>query len=56
MANSVCKKEGDIDHLLIIGGGDFLIVHYILKTYPNVKKISLCELDGRVIECVKEFF
>lgn len=44
------------ENILIIGGGDLLIATYILKHYPNIKKITKCEIDNRVIETVKEFF
>lgn len=53
MTNNVVNKEPSFESLLIIGGGDLLIANYVLTHYPNVKKITLCELDERVIECVK---
>lgn len=42
-------------NILIIGGGDLLIANYILKNNPEVK-VTLCEIDNRVIETVKKFF
>lgn len=39
-------------NILIIGGGDLLIANYVLKHYPNVQKVTLCEIDKSVIESV----
>lgn len=33
------------DHVLIIGGEDFVIASHILNHYPLVKKITLCEIE-----------
>jgi spermidine synthase len=45
-----------MEHLIIIGGGDLLIAEFILKNYKNVKKITVCEIDERVIEVTKQYF
>ncbi|KRX05046.1 S-adenosylmethionine decarboxylase, core [Pseudocohnilembus persalinus] len=56
MTKSVIDQDKDYENVLIIGGGDLLIARYILTNYPRVKKLTLAELDGRVIECVKTYF
>lgn len=42
----------ELEHVLIIGGGDCLIANHLCKRFPNIKKITMCELDKRVVECV----
>ena len=44
------------NNIIIIGGGDLIIVNYLLKNYLNIKKIILCEIDERVIEITKKYF
>ncbi len=39
--------------ILIIGGGDGGTVREVLK-YPSVKRVVLCEIDGKVIEACKK--
>ena len=50
----VGKNAGgkELEHVLIIGGGDCLIANHLCKNFPNIKKITMCELDKRVVECV----
>ncbi|KRX00073.1 hypothetical protein PPERSA_07270 [Pseudocohnilembus persalinus] len=43
-------------NILVIGGGDLLVVNHLLKNYPNLQKITQCEIDERVINNVKKYF
>ena len=56
MVNNVVKKDKTYDHVVIIGGGDLLIATYLLKNFPLVNKVTVCEIDARVIEVTKMFF
>ncbi|KAL4451019.1 hypothetical protein ABPG74_021341 [Tetrahymena malaccensis] len=58
VAGVVNRNENKIyNHILIIGGGDMLIANYLLERFSDVvKKITICEIDQRVIEVVKTFF
>ena len=49
MTQYVLPKDRDLEQVIIIGGGDLLIATHILKNYPNVKKVTVCEIDERVI-------
>jgi spermidine synthase len=42
-------------NVLIIGGGDGGAAEEILK-HPSIKKVTLCELDGKVVEVSKRHF
>ena len=53
---SVVKRDTHYDHIVIIGGGDLLIARYILDNFPKVKKLTVCDIDERVIECTKKYF
>lgn len=50
------KKNESHEHVIIIGGGDLIVATYILKEYPNIKKLTVCEIDARVIELKKTYF
>lgn len=52
----VLNKEKDYENVIIIGGGDLIIAAHILEQYPRVKKLTVCEIDDRVIEVTKKFF
>lgn len=41
---------------MIIGGGDLIIAIYILKNFPNVKKLTLVEIDKRIVEITQQYF
>ena len=41
------------EHILILGGGDGLVAREVLK-YPDVKKISLVDLDPEVVKIAKK--
>jgi S-adenosylmethionine decarboxylase proenzyme len=56
MSKAVVKSDTPIDHVVIIGGGDLIIGAYIIKNFPLVKKVTICEIDGRVVDCVREYF
>ena len=43
------------ENVLVIGGGDGGAIREIVKN-PRVKKATLCEIDGRVIEMSKKYF
>lgn len=42
------------EHVLVVGGGDGGVIREVLK-HENVKKATLVEIDGRVIEYSKQF-
>lgn len=44
----------DIEHVLIIGGGDGGSAREIAR-YKNIKRIDMVEIDARVVECAMEF-
>jgi len=52
----VVKQDMDYDHVVIIGGGDLPIAAHILEKYPRVKKLTVCEIDDRVVEVTKKYF
>ena len=56
MTRFVVNKQKNYDHVIILGGGDLVIAAHLLENYPNIKKITVCEIDNRVIEVTKEFF
>jgi spermidine synthase len=43
------------ERVLVIGGGDGGTVREVLK-HPSVTQVTLCEIDGKVIEVCQEFF
>lgn len=55
LSSLVVKKDKEYNHILLIGAGDLIIPDYILKNF-NVKKITLVEIDDRVIENTKKYF
>lgn len=56
MTHGVLSKGVSSDKVLIIGGGDLIIAAYILKNYPEVKKLYVAEIDERVVEVTRKFF
>lgn len=56
MTRHVLVKDKDYQHVVIIGGGDLVIATHILKEYPQVHKVTVCEIDSRVVEVTKRFF
>lgn len=56
LTREVVKKDKDYNHILIIGGGDLIIARYLVEKFPNVKQITLCEIDAKVVEAVKKYF
>jgi len=52
----VKDKSKDYDHVVIIGGGDLFIAAHVLEKYPGVKKLTLCEIDERVVEVTRKYF
>jgi len=56
MSRLVLEKEKTYEHVIIIGGGDLPIAAHVLEKYPNVKKLTVCEIDGRVVEVTKKYF
>lgn len=45
----------DPKRVLVVGGGDGGMVREVVK-HPGVEHVDLVEIDGRVIECCKEYF
>ena len=56
MIEGCLKKGKNYDHILIVGGGDLVIATKILKEYPGVRKVTVCEIDSRVVEVTKKYF
>lgn len=56
MTKNVILKEKTYENALIIGGGDLRIAAYILQEFPNVKKLTNCELDKVVTDTCEKFF
>jgi spermidine synthase len=50
------KKESLIGHVIIVGGGDLVIATQILQKYPQVKKVTVCEIDERVVAVTQKYF
>ncbi|GLH64029.1 polyamine aminopropyltransferase [Parageobacillus sp. G301] len=42
------------ENVLVVGGGDGGVIREVLK-HPSVKKVTLVEIDGKVIECSKKY-
>lgn len=55
LCSLVIKADVKYDHILLIGAGDMIIPDYILRNF-NVSKITLVEIDDRVIENTKKYF
>lgn len=45
--------HGEKIKVLVIGGGDFIAVDYLLK-YPNIESIDQVDIDGRFLEFMKD--
>lgn len=56
MSRFVLEKDKEYEHVIIIGGGDLPIAAHVLEKYPGVKKLTVCEIDERVVELTKKFF
>jgi len=56
MIEAAIKQGQAYDHVLIVGGGDLVIATKILKEYPLVRKVTVCEIDPRVVEVTKKYF
>lgn len=56
MTRLVLDKEKTYENVIIVGGGDLPIAAHILENYPNVKKLTVCEIDERVVEVTKKYF
>lgn len=55
MAN-VIKPGKPLNHVIIVGGGDLVIATQILKDHPEVKKVTVCEIDERVVAVTQKYF
>ncbi|MBL2480688.1 spermidine synthase, partial [Klebsiella pneumoniae] len=42
------------ENVLVVGGGDGGVIREVLK-HPSVKKATLVEIDGKVIEYSKQY-
>lgn len=42
------------ENVLVVGGGDGGVIREVLK-HPEVKKATLVDIDGKVIECAKKY-
>lgn len=56
MTQYVVDKDKKYEEVLIIGGGDMVICTYLLENFPNVKHLTVVEIDQRVCEVVKNYF
>ncbi len=52
----VVQKDKTYNHLLVIGAGDMIIPTYLLEHYPGIKKLTVVEIDQRVVEVTKKYF
>ncbi len=55
LCNLVLSTNNEYNHVLLIGAGDMIFPEYMLRTF-NIKKITLVEIDDRVIENTKKYF
>lgn len=55
LCNLVLAKNTEYDNVLLIGAGDMIFPEYMLRTF-KIKKITLVEIDDRVIENTKKYF
>ena len=56
MIANVVKSGKSLDHVIIVGGGDLVIATQILQRYPEVKKVTVCEIDERVVAVTQKYF
>jgi spermidine synthase len=56
LSRLVVEKDKSYNHILIIGAGDMIIPTYILDKFPGVKKVTVVEIDDRVVENTRKFF
>lgn len=56
MTKLVLNKQKEYSHVVIIGGGDLPIAAHILEKYPNVKKLTVCDIDERVTAVTRKYF
>src|SRR5690349_16744807 len=52
LVHPVLTSAHSIDRVLIVGGGDGGTLREVLR-YPEVKHVTLCEIDGGVVEACK---
>eukprot|EP00828_Plagiopyla_frontata_P013702 TRINITY_DN181_c0_g1_i7.p1 TRINITY_DN181_c0_g1~~TRINITY_DN181_c0_g1_i7.p1 ORF type:complete len:391 (-),score=76.30 TRINITY_DN181_c0_g1_i7:74-1246(-) len=56
LAKEIVRKGEKNEQILIIGAGDLKIPNHVLDTFPDVKKVTQCELDEQVVvNCLKYF-
>lgn len=56
MIANVVKAGKNMDHVIIIGGGDLVIATQLLQNYPKIKKVTVCEIDDRVVAVTQKYF
>jgi len=56
MIDKVVKPGKSYEHIVIVGGGDLVIATQLLKLYPEVKKVTVCEIDDRVVAVSQKYF
>jgi len=56
MTRFVVNNDRVYEHIVIIGGGDMVIATYLLEHYPNIHKVTVCEIDERVVSVTREYF
>lgn len=56
MVNTVVRPSKPYGHVVIIGGGDLVIATHLLREYPLISKVTVCEIDSRVVEVTKKYF
>lgn len=54
MAHTAAFAHKNPENALVVGGGDGGVVRELLK-HKSIKKIVLCEIDGRVVELSKKY-
>ncbi|GBC63408.1 polyamine aminopropyltransferase [Desulfonema ishimotonii] len=55
MAHIPLAMAENRENVLIVGGGDFGVAKHVLK-HSDVRQLTLCELDPRILEISREFF
>jgi spermidine synthase len=56
MIANVVKAGKTMDHVIIVGGGDLVIATQLLQKFPQIKKVTVCEIDERVVAVTQKYF
>ena len=56
LTDMIISKEEQYENILIFGGGDFLIAHYLNTHYKNFKNIYICDIDKKLMDNTMQYF